>query len=150
MKFLTVIFLSVSGLLLLAIGCTILFVPHAFYASDGIVLGNDPRLLSEIRAPGGLLATSGLFILAGVLRPTLRSLAFILTILVYGSFGLSRLLSFYLDGMPSNSLAIATVIELVMAGIGLVMLRGVMGGSPIDSSRATGCRPPVGQSKARC
>jgi hypothetical protein len=56
MKPLTSIFLTVSGLLLLAIGSTILFVPHAFYASDGIVLGNNPSLLSEIRAPGGLLA----------------------------------------------------------------------------------------------
>jgi len=121
MKSLTPIFLSVSGLLLLAIGGTILLVPHAFYASDGIVLGNDPSLLSEIRAPGGLLAASGLFILTGVIRPTLRSLALVLTVLVYGSFGLSRLLSFSLDGMPSYSLAIATVVELVVAGIGLVM-----------------------------
>jgi hypothetical protein len=74
MKSLTLIFLSVSGLLLLIIGGTILLVPQAFYASDGIALGNDPSLLSEIRAPGGLLATSGLFILTGVMRhpsPTL-------------------------------------------------------------------------------
>jgi hypothetical protein len=145
MKPVTFIFLTISGLLLLAIGGTILFVPHAFYASDGIVLGNDPSLLSEIRAPGGLLATSGLFILIGVFRLTLRSLALMLTVLVYCSFGLSRLLSFYLDGIPSHSLAIATVIELVMAGIGLVMLRTITGGSPNDCSRSPGCRPPVGQ-----
>ena len=148
MKPVTSILLIVSGLLLLAIGGTILFVPHAFYASDGIVLGTDPSLLSEIRAPGGLLATSGLFILAGVFRPTLRSFALMLTILVYGSFGLSRLVGLALDGMPSNSLAIATVIELVMAGIGFVMLRTITGGSPSDSSRSPGYRPPVGQSKA--
>jgi hypothetical protein len=135
MKPLTSIFLTVSGLLLLAIGGTILFVPHTFYASDGIVLGNNPSMLSEIRAPGGLLAASALVILAGVFRSTLRSLAFILTVLVYGSFGLSRLVGWYLDGMPSNSLVIATVIELVMAGIGLVMLRGIIGGYRPGQSR---------------
>ncbi len=53
MKPLTITFLSVSGLLLLAIGGTILFVPHAFYASDGIILGNDPNLLSESAPPAG-------------------------------------------------------------------------------------------------
>ena len=150
MKPVTSIFLTVSGLLLLAIGGTILFVPHAFYASDGIVLGQDPSLLSEIRAPGGLLATSGLLILIGIFRPALRSLALMLTVLVYGSFGLSRLLSLYLDGMPSNSLMIAMVVELVVAGIGLVMLCGIIGGSPSDSSRAPGCRLPVGRSGVRC
>jgi len=118
----TSIFLTVSGLLLLVIGSTILLIPHTFYASDGIVLGNDPSLLSEIRAPGGLLVISGSLILIGVFRPTLRSLALMLTVLVYGSFGLSRLLSFYLDGMPSHGLMIAMVVELVVAGIGLVML----------------------------
>ena len=121
MKPLTVIFLSVSGLLL-AIGGTILLVPHTFYASDGIMLGNNPSLLSEIRAPGGLLATSALFILAGAFRPTLRSLALTLTILVYGSFGFSRLVGLSLDGMPSNSLVIATGVELAVAAIGLVIL----------------------------
>ena len=130
MKLITFIFLTVSGLLLLVIGSTILLIPHAFYASDGIVLGQDPSLLSEIRAPGGLLFTSGLLILIGVFRPTLRSLALMLTVIVYGSFGLSRLLSLYLDGTPSNSLVIAMVVELVVAGIGLVMLRSIIGGSP--------------------
>ncbi len=122
MKSLKIIFLSVSGLLLVTIGGTILLVPHAFYASDGIMLGHDPSLLSEIRAPGGLLVASGLFILTGVLRSTVRSPALMLTVLVYGSFGLSRLVGFFLDGMPSNSLVIATAVELFMAGMGLVML----------------------------
>ena len=121
MKHLTVIFLSISGLLLLAIGATILVVPHAFYASDGIVLGSDPSLLSEIRAPGGFLAGSGLCILTGTFRDHLRSLSVLLTVLVYGSFGLSRLLSLVLDGIPSDSLVIATVIEVAVAAIGLIV-----------------------------
>lgn len=122
MKPLTITFLAVAGLLLLAIGGTILLVPHAFYASDGIVLGNDPSLLSEIRAPGGLLATNALFILTGAFRQNLRSMALMLTALVYGSFGLSRLVGLFLDGMPSSSLLIATGVELIVATIGLGLL----------------------------
>ena len=119
---LTVIFLFLSGMLLLVIGGTILLLPHVFYANDGILLGNDPSLLSEIRASGGLLAGSSLVILFGTFRPNLRSLAMILTILVYGSFGISRLLGMVLDGMPSDGLIIATAIELIVAAIGLLIL----------------------------
>ncbi len=129
MKRLTVIFLSLSGLLLLAIGGTILITPHAFYASDGIMLGSDPSLLSEIRAPGGFLTGSGLCILTGTFRNHLRSLAVLLTVLVYGSFGLSRLLSLVLDGMPSDSLVIATIIEVAVAAIGLIILYRLPGNS---------------------
>lgn len=121
MNRLTSIFLVFAALLLLAIGGTILLVPHTFYASDGIMLGNDPSLLSEIRAPGGLLASSGLLIFLGAFRTPLRSFAITLTVLVYGAFGLSRLVGFTLDGIPSNNLVMATGVELTVAVIGLVI-----------------------------
>ncbi|MEO0537701.1 MAG: DUF4345 domain-containing protein [Cyanobacteria bacterium P01_A01_bin.123] len=122
MNRLTSFFLVFAALLLLAIGSTILLVPHAFYASDGIMLGNDPSLLSEIRAPGGLLASSGLLIFLGAFRAHLRSLSITLSVLVYGAFGLSRLVGFTLDGSPSNNLVMATGVELTVAAIGLVIL----------------------------
>ncbi|MEO0517250.1 MAG: DUF4345 domain-containing protein [Cyanobacteria bacterium P01_A01_bin.116] len=133
---LTVIFLSLSGLLLLTIGSAILLIPHAFYARDGILLGNDPSLLSELRASGGLLAGSALVILIGTVCPTLRSLAMALSILVYGSFGLSRLLGLTVDGMPSNSLLMATMVELFVAAIGLIIFcRQPNAGSTITYKR---------------
>ena len=88
---LTFVFLFIAGLLLLAIGGAILLAPHAFHAGNGIVLGHDPNLLSEIRAPGGLLVGSAVFILIGALRPDRQSLAVMLTVLVYGSFGLAAI-----------------------------------------------------------
>ena len=118
----TLMFLFLSGLLLLAIGSAILLAPHAFHGSNGIVLGDDPSLLSEVRAPGGLLAASAALILLGTIRRSLRSLAMILTVLVYGSFGLARLLGLALDGMPSSGLVASTAIELIVAAIGLVIL----------------------------
>ena len=127
-------FLFISGLLLLGIGGAILLVPHAFHAGNGIVLGNDPSLLSEIRAPGGLLAASGVIILIGAFRRPLRSLAMVLTVLVYGSFGLARLLGLALDGMPSSGLVGSTAIELVVAVVGLLIL-GRPGAASARSSR---------------
>ena len=118
----TVIYLVIAGLLLLTIGSAILLVPHAFHGSNGIILGDNPNLLSEIRAPGGLLAASGIMILASAIRVRLRASAVQLTTLVYGSFGLARLVSMALDGMPSNSIVGATVLELVVASIGSALL----------------------------
>ncbi|MBE9031034.1 DUF4345 domain-containing protein [filamentous cyanobacterium LEGE 11480] len=119
---LTPIFLFLSGLMLLTVGGASLFVPHLFYAHDGILLGHDPSLLSEIRASGGLLTGSSMVLLMGAVRPVLRSLAVTLSVLVYGSFGLARLLGLAIDGMPSDSLLMAMIVELVVAAIGLVIL----------------------------
>ena len=120
---LTIIFLSLSGLLLLAIGGAILFMPQAFYAYDGILLGNDPSLLSEIRASGGLLTGSSFVLLLGAVRSSLRSRAVALSVIVYGSFGLARLLGLAIDGAPSDNLLMAISIELVLASLGLLLLR---------------------------
>ena len=116
------VFLSLSGLLLLAIGGAILLAPHAFHATNGIALGDDPSLLSEIRAPGGLLTASAVLILIGTFRRPQRSLATVLTVLVYGSFGLARLLGLALDGTPSSGLVGSTAIELIVAAIGLLII----------------------------
>lgn len=119
---LTSVFLLLSGLILLAIGGAILFVPHDFHASNDIVLGDDPSLLSEIRAPGGLLTASAILILIGVFRVSLRPLAMTLNVLAYGSFGLARLVGVALDGIPASGLVVAIAIELVVATIGLAIL----------------------------
>ena len=119
---LNVLFLSIAGLMLLIIGGAVLLTPQAFYTNDGVLLGNNPSLLSEIRASGGMLTGSALVIFAGIVRPSVRSLAMTLSVLIYGSFGLSRLLSLTLDGMPSNNLLVATAVELTVAAIGIMML----------------------------
>ncbi len=118
----TVTYLVIAGLVLLAIGLAVLVAPHGFHGSNGISLGDNPNLLSEIRAPGGLLAGCGIFILLGALRQRLRLQAMQLSTLVYGSYGVARLISLASDGMPSSSIVGATLIELIIALIGISML----------------------------
>lgn len=120
----TVLYLGMAGLILTAIGGAILFTPHAFYGSNDIALGDNASLLSEIRAPGGLLLCSGLLIVASTFQNSLRHTALWLSVLVFGSFGLARLLSIALDGMPSSSIVAATLIEVLAALVGLVAIRG--------------------------
>ncbi|MEM1246492.1 MAG: DUF4345 domain-containing protein [Acidobacteriota bacterium] len=118
----TVAFLLVSGLLLLFIGSSLLLAPHSFHAGNGIVLGDDPSLLSEVRAPGGLLAASGLLLLWSSFRASLRPQALQLAVLVYGSFGLARVVAVAVDGLPAPGLVGAAAMELAVAALGLLLL----------------------------
>ncbi|WP_255527040.1 DUF4345 domain-containing protein [Nodosilinea sp. LEGE 07088] len=114
--------LAVSGVILLLVGTATLLQPYAFFATEGIKLGNDPGLLSEIRAPGGLLIGCAIAILLGTCRQMITQAPLMLNAIVYGSFGLSRLLSMVLDGLPSAPLMGATAVELVIGGVCVVSL----------------------------
>lgn len=116
--------LVVSGALLIVIGGAVLFEPHAFFASNGASLDGAPSLMSEVRAPGGLLLVSGVFVLWGGLRTSASWLGLLLSALVYGTYGVSRLVSIALDGMPSPSLLAAAGVELLLGLLALVVLLG--------------------------
>ena len=119
---LTRILLAVSGTTGLAIGLAVLFQPHAFLASSGISLGTDASLLSEIRAPGGLLLLCSLVALGGAIRHNLMQTGLVFSALIYSTYGLSRLVSIVLDGIPSPSLQLAALIELVIGALSLFAL----------------------------
>ena len=114
--------LGLAGALLLFIGCSVVLTPGSFAAANGIALPDNPSLLSEVRAPGGLLLASAVFILTSALRGSFVAQAWGLSALVYGSYGLARAVSIALDGLPSASLTQAMVIELVIATVSLGVL----------------------------
>jgi len=109
--------LIVSGLVALGIGATILLSPEAFYQTNGIQLGNNTSLINEIKAPAGALVVFGIFIMLGAFFKAFRFTSIVMSAALYLAYGLSRLLSISVDGMPSESLVQAAIIELV---IGLV------------------------------
>ncbi|MEN8178294.1 MAG: DUF4345 domain-containing protein [Pseudomonadota bacterium] len=106
--------LLVSGLIAAGIGGAILVVPEAFYASYGIDLGGNVSLLNEIRAPGGALLAAGILIISGSFVASLTFTALVVASLLYLSYGLSRILSFVIDGMPAEGLVQAAALELVV------------------------------------
>ena len=111
----TQILLGLAGAMLFAIGCAILLFPHGFFASNGVTLSTDPNLMSEVRAPGGLLIASAVLILFGAFRESHTRTALTVAAAVYGCYALARLVSIAIDGLPSTSLLAATAIELVVA-----------------------------------
>ena len=115
-------FLGVCGALLLCIGIAVLFQPESFAAANGVALADDPNMRSEYRAPGGMLVASGVLILLGAVRERHTRAAYGLAALVYGSYGVARLVGMGADGLPSAALTQAMVIELLVASICLFVL----------------------------
>ena len=106
--------LFVSGLIAASIGGAVLVMPAAFYASNGIDLGGNVSLLNEIRASGGALLAAGILIISGSFVASMTFTAVVLASLLYLSYGLSRILSFGIDGMPSEGLVQAAALEIVI------------------------------------
>ena len=111
--------LIISGLIASGIGATILFAPVAFYATYGIELGGNFSLLNEIRAPGAALLASGILIMLGAFVAKLTFTSTVISIMIYLSKGISRILSMVIDGIPAEVLVMATVVEII---IGLVSI----------------------------
>ena len=114
--------LALAGVMAVFIGGALLVSPHAFFAMNHIELGDDPNLLSEIRAPGGLLLTAGAIMIAGVAMRRLTPIGLVTAAVVYCSYGASRLLGILLDGAPSSSLIGAMMIELVVGVLTAVLV----------------------------
>ncbi|NQV46066.1 MAG: DUF4345 domain-containing protein [Rhodospirillales bacterium] len=109
--------LLLSGGVAAAIGTTILIVPDIFYATYGITIDTNPSALSETRASGGSLLAMGVLMIAGYFVSALTFTATLIAVLVYMSYGLSRALSFVLDGWPDSGLIGAAVFELAIGSI---------------------------------
>ncbi len=114
--------LVVAGLTGIAIGGALLFYPVAFEASAGISLEENINMLSEVRAPGGALLAGGIIILLGAFISNLTYTSVLLSSLFYFSYGFSRILSMIVDGVPTTSLVMATVIEIIIGMLSISIL----------------------------
>lgn len=125
-KFRTVqILLVFAGIIGIGVGGAQLFIPVAFESSASINLGNNISLLSEIRAAGGTLLIAGIIIMAGAFIPQITYSSVALSALFYLSYGVSRMLSMSIDGMPSESLVMATVAEIIVGVFSLWVFAGL-------------------------
>ena len=121
------VLLLVSGLLAIVIGAALLFRPAQFHASNGILIGTDASLLSEIRAPGGGLLVLGLMILFGAFVTAWALASTTIAAAVYLAYGASRLVSIGLDGIPGPGILAATAVELLLGVICTIAVVNLMG-----------------------
>ena len=118
----TRLFLLVSGTIATLIGALILLVPHAFFATNHIALGTDPNLMSEIRAPAGVLLASGVILIRSAILAHMIRTALLISAIVFTTYGGSRLVSIAFDGVPATSLMGALVMELLIGIIAAILV----------------------------
>lgn len=111
--------LLLAGLPGVWVGLSLLLTPVSFQAGNGIDLAGDVNLLSETRSAGGALAVIGAMIMSGVVVAELAWFSTLLTIAVYLAYGLSRMLSISVDGIPHDALLYAAAAELAIGLMGV-------------------------------
>lgn len=111
---LTQAYLALAAATALFVGLGMLSMPAAFYGSYGIDPTLSPSLASELRSPGVLLTTIGLFFAYGIISPQWRNLALWAAAIFYLGYATARALSLALDGIPSTSLLAAGAFELAL------------------------------------
>lgn len=120
--------LLIAGIVAIGIAATILFAPEGFYAAYGIELAGNTNLTNELKAPAGVLLVAGLLMLAGVFRAQLTNVSLTAATAIYLPYGLSRLLSFALDGVPNSALVSAAIFEIAVGAVCLLALIPVRDG----------------------
>jgi len=104
--------LALSALTFLVIGALVVFAPDFLFGLNRIVLDPSAAMMSEIRAPGVLLLLGGALAVGGLLSRAFERSALLVSAGLLLSYGMGRLISLPLDGMPPASLAIAAAVEL--------------------------------------
>jgi len=106
--------LHVNGWVAVLIGSFIIMDPASMLSSYGLQSELSAGLLSELRAPGGLLLVSGLVIVSCAARPSTVRSGLLLSIMLYGGYGSVRLLAMLLDGLPPVQIQLAAAIEVCL------------------------------------
>jgi hypothetical protein len=117
-----IVFMGLFGVIGLAIGGSILFIPDQFQANANIVYPSNPSLYSEVRAPGAFLALLSGGILAAVFVRAWRLYALFVIGAINIAYGLGRVVSIVLDGMPSSTILIAMSVEFLAAMIAIYLV----------------------------
>lgn len=110
--------LFLSGVIAVLIGAAIVLDPVGFHATSGIHLGaGDAALLNEMRAAGGAILAVGFLALIGLFIRRLRTLALTTSAVFYTGYGLARLASLMVDGVPDQMAVWITALELAVGAM---------------------------------
>ena len=115
-------YLFLAGAVLMLVGFYIGFMPTGYLAQFMSKSELNPNILSEIRGMGGSLFVFGVFVVSGAFLRQLEKVTLIISALIFVSFSLFRMVSIFLDGVPSQSIFIALFIEMLFATTVLPLL----------------------------
>lgn len=111
-----------AGLIGIYVGVGLVFFPVELQAQNGILIAEHPSHLSETRAPGTAILSASMIILISAFRHRWTQMALGLSTLFFLSYGMGRVLSLVLDGMPAEGLFYAMIGELIIGALCLIAL----------------------------
>ncbi|MDA0688345.1 MAG: DUF4345 domain-containing protein [Proteobacteria bacterium] len=117
--------LHLNGWVAVLIGSFIVLDPAGMLASYGLQSELSAGLMSELRAPGGLLLVCGLAIVFCSSRPAMVHSGLLLSIMVYGAYGSVRLLAMLIDGLPPVEIQLAAAVEVGLCALSAASLYNV-------------------------
>lgn len=116
------VLLHVNGWVAALIGIFIVLEPVSMLSPYGLQAELSSSLLSELRAPGGLLIVCGLTIVHSAIIPHFRERGLYLSVMVFGSYAAVRLFSTFLDGIPEIEILGALAIESILCALSLTAI----------------------------
>lgn len=114
--------LVVNGVVAGIIGGLVTFAPGQLFALSGITLDTDPNMMSEVRAPGGVLLGAAIFIAAAAFVRHWQAPALALSALLYLGYAFGRVVAVSTNGLPGTDLLWALGIEVALGTVSLMVL----------------------------
>jgi len=105
------------------VGVMTLLDPVAMLASFDIELPNPMALAHERSIQGGGMASAGVLMWLGLLRPDFRRPALVAAAFVMWGFALGRLLGVIVDGATESAVLAGTWMEALLGSLAAVALR---------------------------
>ena len=133
MSFPTRLVLFLAALTMIGIGATIALAPHVLYSQPDGSMPGDIVLASDLRSSGSFLLVCGLIVLSAGFGLIARRAALSLAAIAFLSYGLGRVLSFVMDGIPNATILTAAGVEWVL---GLATLATLWVTRPSAAGRA--------------
>lgn len=104
--------LSLTALTSFVIGSLLVFAPDVLFGLNGIFLDPSAAMMSEVRSPGVLILLVGFVAVVGLVKPDFERPALLVSASLLLAYGIGRLISLPLDGLPPASLQMAAAVEL--------------------------------------
>jgi hypothetical protein len=115
-------YLTLSGLVLGAVGGFISLTPITYLDHFKIYVSQNISFISDLRSMGGNLIIFGFLALLGSFNKRFEKTATLTTFIVFASYAIFRILAILFDGLPNNTILVAAIIEIIFALIGYKFL----------------------------
>ncbi len=115
--------LVLCGLVFTLVGGMTLFDPAGMLASFAVELSNPTALAHERSIQGGGMASAGVLMWLGLLRPNFRRPALVAATFVMWGFALGRILGAIVDGATEPVVLFGAGMEALLGSLAAVALR---------------------------